>query len=412
MKNCTKTGSSEMMIESGSDFSLVESFLDEYYLFRRNILSGKTEYLIIKKDDESELEEKDGDWKVLTNNAFNSIVRHAKRLGIGENKSPRQDIDEFINSEEVPVYNPIKEYLESLPKWDGQNQVAELFGRIPGLTSEQLNWCSIWLRSAVAHWLQMDMLHGNEAVPILIGQQGCGKSTFAVRLLPEKLRQYFLDHINFGNKFDSEMALTHNLFVNIDELANMGASQQGKLKQTLSKVRVNGRPIFGKSQDDRLRFASFLATTNDEHPLCDPTGSRRYICLHIPAGEYIDNSSVINYDQLYAQVMSELCHQQTPYWFTNDEVARIQQKNLPFFKTDDLESMIRNCFRVPEGEEEDEGKWMNCSEIFQVLHEHYPMLMSNLSTKIRIGQSLKLMGCKMKHTKKGQAYQLIELKQK
>ena len=412
MKNCTKTGSSEMMIESGSDFSLVESFLDEYYLFRRNILSGKTEYLIIKKDDESELEEKDGDWKVLTNNAFNSIVRHAKRLGIGENKSPRQDIDEFINSEEVPVYNPIKEYLESLPKWDGQNQVAELFGRIPGLTSEQLNWCSIWLRSAVAHWLQMDMLHGNEAVPILIGQQGCGKSTFAVRLLPEKLRQYFLDHINFGNKFDSEMALTHNLFVNIDELANMGASQQGKLKQTLSKVRVNGRPIFGKSQDDRLRFASFLATTNDEHPLCDPTGSRRYICLHIPAGEYIDNSSVINYDQLYAQVMYELCHQQTPYWFTNDEVARIQQKNLPFFKTDDLESMIRNCFRVPEGEEEDEGKWMNCSEIFQVLHEHYPMLMSNLSTKIRIGQSLKLMGCKMKHIKKGQAYQLIELKQK
>ena len=412
MKNSTKNGSSEMMIESGSDFSLVESFLDEYYLFRRNILSGKTEYLIIKKDDESEQEAKDGDWKVLTNNAFNSIVRHAKRLGIGENKSPRQDIDEFINSEEVPVYNPIKEYLESLPKWDGQNQVAELFGRIPGLTSEQLNWCSIWLRSAVAHWLQMDMLHGNEAVPILIGQQGCGKSTFAVRLLPEKLRQYFLDHINFGNKFDSEMALTHNLFVNIDELANMGASQQGKLKQTLSKVRVNGRPIFGKSQDDRLRFASFLATTNDEHPLCDPTGSRRYICLHIPAGEYIDNSSGINYDQLYAQVMYELCHQQTPYWFTNDEVARIQQKNLPFFKTDDLESMIRNCFRVPEGEEEDEGKWMNCSEIFQVLHEHYPMLMSNLSTKIRIGQSLKLMGCKMKHTKKGQAYQLIELKQK
>ena len=56
MKNSTKNGSSEMMIESGSDFSLVESFLDEYYLFRRNILSGKTEYLIIKKDDESDNE--------------------------------------------------------------------------------------------------------------------------------------------------------------------------------------------------------------------------------------------------------------------------------------------------------------------------------------------------------------------
>ena len=407
MKNSTKNGSSEMMIESGSDFSLVESFLDEYYLFRRNILSGKTEYLIIKKDDESEQEAKDGDWKVLTNNAFNSIVRHAKRLGIGENKSPRQDIDEFINSEEVPVYNPIKEYLESLPKWDGQNQVAELFGRIPGLTSEQLNWCSIWLRSAVAHWLQMDMLHGNETVPVIIGQQGCGKSTFAVRLLPEELRQYFLDHINFGNKFDSEMALTHNLFVNVDELANITVAQQGKLKQTLSKVKVNGRPIFGKSQADRRRYASFLATTNDEHPLCDPTGSRRYLCLRVPDGEFIDNNSAINYDQLYAQMMYELRDKQTPYWFTNDEVARIQEFNQPFFKVDDLETMISYCFRMPA--EEEEGKWMVSSEVFDVLHLQYPMLVGNMSTKVKIGQTLKFMGCKSKHTKHGQAYQLLAL---
>ena len=41
---------------------------------------------------------------------------------------------------------------------------------------------------------------------------------------------------------------------------------------------------------------------------------------------YIDNGSVINYDQLYEQVMYELCHQHTPYWFTNDEVARIQER--------------------------------------------------------------------------------------
>ena len=96
-------------------------------------------------------------------------------------------------------------YLENLPEWDGKNHVAELFGRIPGLTSEQLGWCATWLRSAVAHWLQMDMFHGNETTPVLIGKQGCGNSTFAYRLLPDHLRQYFLDHINFANKFDSEI---------------------------------------------------------------------------------------------------------------------------------------------------------------------------------------------------------------
>lgn len=409
--------SSQMMTSNQSAIYMVESFMEDNYAFRRNLLSGKTEMVELLKEDEdatsekenapSDVEKTDLKWEVLTKEKVNSIVRNAKKQGVGGKKSPRQDIEEYIGSDAVDDYNPIQHYLENLPKWDGKNYVAELFGRIPGLTSEQLAWCATWLRSAVAHWLQMDVAHGNEAVPVLIGQQGCGKSTFAVRLLPEHLRQYFLDHINFANKFDSEMALTHNLFVNIDEFANMGPSQQGKLKQTLSKVKVNGRPIFGKAQDDRLRFASFLATTNDEHPLCDPTGSRRYLCLHIPSGQYIDNVSPIYYDQLYAQVMYELHDQEIPYWFNNDQVARIQQRNLSYFKTDDLETMLRSCFRMPEKDEE--AKWMNCSEIFDVLQGQYPMLVSGIGTKMKIGQTLRFLGCKGKHTKRGQAYQIVNV---
>lgn len=149
-----------------SALSLVESFLDEFYLFRRNVLSGKTEYFTLSKNEDEteepveeepetggeEEESSDSTWKVLTPEAFNSIVRHAKRLGVGGKKSPRQDIEEFVRSEEVPEFDPIREYLENLPEWDGKNHVAELFGRIPGLTSEQLGWCATWLRSAVAHW--------------------------------------------------------------------------------------------------------------------------------------------------------------------------------------------------------------------------------------------------------------------
>ena len=406
---------SSMMTGSQLAIYQVESFLEESYLFRRNVLNGKTEFICIKPVKELEEEEPENseekenseikeisekkelekkevtlkeenpeekNWKILTAEAFNSIVRRAKKLGIGEQKSPRQDIEEYIKSDAVPVFAPIREYMNKLPKWDGKNHVAALFGRIPGLTSEQLAWCATWFRSAVAHWLQMDML-------------------------PEELRQYFLDHINFGNKFDSEMALTHNLIVNVDELANITVAQQGKLKQTLSKVKVNGRPIFGKSQADRRRYASFLATTNDEHPLCDPTGSRRYLCLRVPDGEFIDNNSAINYDQLYAQMVYELRDKKTPYWFTNDEVARIQECNLSFFKVDDLEPMINYCFRMPE--EKEEGKWMVSSEVFDVLHLQYPMLVGNMSTKVKIGQTLKFMGYKSKHTKHGQAYQLFAL---
>ena len=376
----------------------IENFLDENYSFRRNLLSGKTEVQEIGED------KKPSEWCILTEEVFNSILLKMMKEDVG-GKSPKQHTLEIINSEATVAYDPIKEYLGHLPQWDGRNHVAELFNRIPGLTSEQLSWCCTWLRSAVAHWMGIDMLHGNEAVPVLIGAQGCGKTTFATRLLPVVLRAYFLDHINFGNKFDTDMALTHNLLVNIDEFANMGPSQQGKLKQTLSKVKVNGRPIFGRSQDDRRRYASFLATTNDEHPLCDTTGSRRYICLQIPKGKLIDNTEAINYEQLYAQLLYEINEKQTPYWFTNDEVIRIQQANLPFFKQDDLEDMIKGCFRIPNDEEE--GKWMLCKQVYEKLQERYPYFVGDQSIKIKIGNTLKFMGCSSQHTRQGQMYQLI-----
>ena len=282
--------SSSEMTSNQSDIYLVEAFLEENFLFRRNLLSGKTEFAVVSEDNDQALT-----WNVFTKEDLNTIVRKAKKLGLGGNGSPRQDIEEYIGS-------------------------------------------------------------------------------------------------------------NHNLFVNIDELANMGPSQQGKLKQTLSKVKVNGRPIFGKSQADRPRYASFLATTNDEHPLCDPTGSRRFICIRIPAGAYIDNASPIDYAQLYAQVIYELKEQSVPYWFTNDMVTRIQECNYPYFKTDDMEVMLKACFQAPQG---DGGKWMLVSEIFDSLHRLYPMLISDHRTKIRIGQAMRFLGCDTKRTNRGQAYLLV-----
>ena len=279
---------------------VIEQFLMNYYRFRRNMLNGKVEFATLPEAadaadglsngfDEAEL-----NYRPLTQAALKSIVIRAKREDVLEKGSPKAEIADYVESEEVPEYNPVQAFLKSLPKWDGQNHVARIFSRLPGISSEQLNYLAVWLRSAVAHWMQMDMLHGNECVPTLIGSQGCGKTTFVRRLLPASLREYYLDHLNLSNKFDKEMALTNNLIVNLDELDAIRPSQQSSLKQTLSVSKVNGRPIFGRTQEDRLRFASFVATTNNRHPLQDATGSRRYICIQIPDGQMIDNTGDID----------------------------------------------------------------------------------------------------------------------
>ena len=376
----------------------VEQFLQNHYLFRRNVLNGKIEFAMLPAKDEPVYRE-------LTPEAEMSIIIRARKELADEKCNPKTDIQDLLRSEEVRAYDPIGEFLGGLPQWDGQNHVARLFSRLPGLSTEQHHFLSVWLRSAVAHWLQMDMLHGNECVPTLIGAQGCGKTTFVRRLLPQPLRQYYLDHLNLSNKFDKEMALTNNLIVNLDELDAIRPSQHPALKQTLSKSKVNGRPIFGRAQADRPRYASFVATTNNPHPLTDATGSRRYICLTIPDGQLIDNTGDIDYQQLYAQVLYELRELKAPYWFSNDEVARIQELNLDYMAKKDMTEMIEACFLKPEVGET--GRMMSNTEVLGILVKAFPSLKMMAGLGIKLGLAMKKLGFEQTHPHNVAHYRVV-----
>ena len=393
---------------------VIEQYLMTNYRFRRNILNGKVEFATLPKaadatDGLSSGSEGAGlEFRTLTPAAIKSIVIKAKREEVLKKGNPKTEITDYVESEEVPVYNPVQEFLNNLPAWDGQNHIAKVFGRLPGISSEQLHYLTVWLLSCVAHWQQMDMLHGNECVPTFIGSQGCGKTTFVRRLLPPQLREYYMDHLNLSNKFDKEMALTNNLIVNLDELEAIRPTQQASLKQTLSVSKVNGRPIFGRTQEDRLRFASFVATTNNRHPLQDATGSRRYVCILIPDGQMIDNTGDIDYGQLYAQVMYELYEKKSPYWYDNDEVARIQQLNQDFMEQKDLGEMFLACFRLPnEGEI---VKKMNCNQMIEVIQKDYPTLQNTVGNKVRLGKVVSALGFKHKDHSHIPFYEVVPLK--
>ena len=393
---------------------VIEQYLMTNYRFRRNILNGKVEFATLPKAADATDGLSSGSegaglvFRTLTPAAIKSIVIKAKREEVLKKGNPKTEITDYVESEEVPEYNPVQKFLNNLPAWDGQNHIAKVFGRLPGISSEQLHFLTVWLLSCAAHWQQMDMLHGNECVPTFIGSQGCGKTTFVRRLLPPQLREYYMDHLNLSNKFDKEMALTNNLIVNLDELEAIRPTQQASLKQTLSVSKVNGRPIFGRTQQDRLRFASFVATTNNRHPLQDATGSRRYVCILIPDGQMIDNTGDIDYGQLYAQVMYELHEKKSPYWYDNDEVVRIQQLNQDFMEKKDLGEMFLACFRLPnEGEI---VKKMNCDQMIEVIQRDYPTLQNTIGNKVRLGKVVSALGFKHKDHSHIPFYEVVPLK--
>lgn len=384
------------MVEN--DLLAVEYHLEHNYQFRRNVLSGLVEYKKTGEPDEH--------FSRLTSEALNTIFIKAKRE-IPDDTSLKTDIKAYVESDIPPVYNPVVAWLDSLAKWDGKDRVAEFLNRIPGLSDEKIDFLRIYLRSNVAHWLNMEQEHGNETVPLLIGNQGCGKSTFCVRFLPKHLRQYYLDHFNLANKFDKEMALSSCLLICLDEIDMYNARQMAQIKQALSKVKVNGRKIYGKTIDERMRFASFIATTNNRHPLVDKTGSRRFLTIEIPNGEVINNNGEIEYEQLYAQLLYEVRDAKLRYWYTNEETLRIQELNAPYEQTLDLEQMIDCMFRKPQGNEKHEA--FTSLDIRKILKQQYPDVADSQINSIKIGKAMKEMKVARVKSKRGVSYSLVKL---
>ncbi len=362
-----------------------EVFVNEHYRVRYNIINRKTEYITIGQEPER--------WQPVTDAVINTMTRLAKNLGVGKN--PKSDIKEYIFSAEIPEFDPVKDYLSNCPEWDGTDRLTPFFSRIPGITPEQVYWASIWLMSAMAHWLDMENIYGNQCVLTLIGSQGDHKTSFGKTILPPELRdEYFLDNVNLANKFDKEMALTNNLIVNIDEIDKYPARQQAELKYLITKPMVNGRPIYGKVQENRRRWCSFMATTNKRHPLNDPTGSRRYICIELPEGQGINLNEVIDYPQLMSQLKHMVVDEGRRYWFTDEEVARLQEANMAYMSNGELIKMVQACYRKPAEDEQAEG--MSLDEVIATLKERFPAIeiSANRAGKIQLGTALLRMGIK------------------
>ena len=91
----------------------------------------------------------------------------------------------------------------------------------------------------------------------------------------------------------------------------------------------------------------------------------------------------------------ELRELKAPYWFNNEEVARIQELNIDFAEQKDLAEMVAVCFRKPE--EGERAETMNCNQLLEVIQKEYPSLTKNRSTRIHLGLALKELGYETTH---------------
>ena len=238
------------------------------------------------------------------------------------------DIKQYAKSSLVPKYNPVHEFLAGCGSWDQRHDyIGDLARRVPCHYAEWPQLFHRWFLGMVATWLGRSRDHANSVVPMLVGEQGCRKSTFCKLLLPHSLREYYIDDIKLDNAEQVERMLGRMALVNIDEYNAKTEREQAKIKRILTERDVQVRLMRSEQYLMVQRMASFIATTNERQPLNDPTGSRRYLCVEVTG--QIDTVSPLNYQQLYAQALYELEHGE-PYYMTSEEEQLMQRHNEQF----------------------------------------------------------------------------------
>ncbi|MEY8721353.1 BT4734/BF3469 family protein [Bacteroides stercorirosoris] len=367
----------------------LEEFMERRYEFRYNTVLNDLEF---RQRDSIHFY-----FKTMDRRARNSIAINALKEGI---RAWDRDVERYLTSDFVPLYNPVEEYLCGVGRWDGKDRIRALADLVPCNNPYWRDLFYRWFLSMVAHWRGLDRQHGNSTSPLLVGAQGFRKSTYCRIILPPELRFGYTDSLDFKSKQDAERYLGRFMLVNLDEFDQINLNQQGFLKHLLQKPVANLRKPYAGSIQEVRRYASFIGTSNQMDLLTDPSGSRRFICIEVTAP--IDTNVAINYRQLYAQAMHDI-YKGERYWLDDKDEAILKQTNRDFEQVTPLEQLFSSYFQPAESEEA--GEWLTAMEIFNYLQTKTRDRLS-ISKIACFGRSLRKLDIPCKKSNRGTVYLL------
>lgn len=221
-------------------------------------------------------------------------------------------------------YHPVRDYLESLV-WDGVPRVETLFIEFMGAEDNAYTRAvsRIALTAAVARIFAPGIKYDN--VVVLVGPQGCGKST----ILKKLGRDWFSDTLTTMQGKEAYEQIQGFWIIEIGELAAMKRYEVETVKQFTSKSEDSYRAAYGHHVETHKRQCVFFGTTNTYDFLKDMTGNRRFFPVDVHPEKAVkdvwkdlDTKAV---DQIWAEAVS-LFRNGEKFYMWNDDLKRMAEE--------------------------------------------------------------------------------------
>ena len=299
-----------------------------------------------------------------------------------------KDVRNYLESDLLSTYNPVENFLfKCMGKWDGKDHIRALARTVPTDNPHWEDWFYTWFLAMVDQWRSYShRKYGNSVAPLLISKQGYNKSTFCRSLVPPELQWGYNDNLVLSEKRQVLQAMCQALLLNLDEFNQISPQvQPGFLKNIIQLPSVKMKPPYGSHVQEFPRMASFIATSNMEDILSDPSGNRRFLGVELTGP--IDVSQLPNYEQLYAQALSALQAGEKTY-FDAEQTKLIMASNRKFEVISPVDQYFNLYFDLTDDVKQ--GEYLTAAEIFQELKSHIGSSVK-LSNLISFGRKLSQM---------------------
>ena len=173
-------------------------------------------------------------------------------------------------------FHPIRDYLDSLPEWDGKKRIETLL--VNCLQADDTPYVRAVTRKFFAAAVARIYAPGIkfDCMPVLDGAQGIGKSSIFRMLTGPEYYSETLPLTDMNDKTGAEK-IQGVWIAEVGELAGMKKADIEKVKAFLSTSDDMYRPSYGRTVESHPRQSVIVATVNGERGyLRDVTGNRRF----------------------------------------------------------------------------------------------------------------------------------------